>query len=398
VTSYKNINVKKITIIALILIGVFFFWWFTIGTERDKAAVVSTSRLDLITVERGNLTESIRATGRLSPVREIQVGSQLSGMIVELFVDFNSEVQAGDLIAKLDTATFEANLALAEAELRNAEAAFELARLREQRIRSLQAKNHLPQSDLDQVVSSLQQALAQVDIRKSHLAKARIELDRCFIVSPTDGIVISRNVDVGQTVAASLSAPVLFQIADDLTKMEIIAHVSEADVGRLALGQRVEFLVDAYRNRRFSGKVTQVRNSPRLVENVVTYDTVIAVDNHELLLKPGMTAEVFIVTKAVENALKIRNSALRARFPDTLRPPIERPDSIDKNARHVFLHTANGEIEVRWILTGITDGVHTEVIQGLDAGASLITGVRLQMENPNDSSRRTIIGGQQATF
>ncbi len=342
--------------------------------------------------------ESIRATGRLSPVREIQVGSQISGIIVELLVDFNSEVKAGDLIAKLDTATFEANVALAEAELRSAKAALDLARLREERARPLQLQDLLPQSELEEAIAGLQQALAQVDIRKSNLLKAQLELERCYITSPTDGIVISRNVDVGQTVAASLSAPVLFEIADDLTKMEIIANVSEADVGNLAVGQRVEFQVDAYRDRRFDGTVTQVRNAPRMVENVVTYDTVIAVGNREMLLKPGMTAEVFIITKAVEDVVRVRNSALRARLPDALRPLVERPESVDESARPVYLHSDTGQIELRWITTGITDGFYTEVLDGLEPGVSLITGIRLQMDNSSGNRRSTILGGQQATF
>jgi HlyD family secretion protein len=391
VTSRKKIFVS-VSLLAVLGLGAWMYWG-----RADTSGAVNPARLDITEVDRGSIVQSIRATGQLSPVREVQVGSQISGIITELFADFNTEVERGMVIAKLDTSTYEANVALAQAELRGAEAMHELARLREERVRPLREQELLPQAELEEAIAMLRQAAAQVDIRRSNLHKARVELDRCYIVSPTDGIVISRNVDVGQTVAASLSAPVLFEIADDLTQMEIIANVPEADVGDLRVDQRVEFQVDAYRDRRFVGEVVQIRNAPRIIDNVVTYDTVVRVDNSDLLLKPGMTAEVFIITRQVDDALRVRNSALRARLPNELRPSVERPAEVPEKARPVFVHVAAGTIETRWVTTGITDGVYTEIVTGAEPGLALITGFRLQRADENNR-RGSLLGGQQATY
>ncbi|MFU8848940.1 MAG: efflux RND transporter periplasmic adaptor subunit [Opitutales bacterium] len=371
-------------------------WHVTLRTDRGNAGA-SAAQLDFSKVDRGPVVQRVRATGRLGPVAEVQVGSQISGIITELFADFNSEVKAGQIIAQLDSSTFEADVALAEAQLRSAEAGLVLAQSRERRVRPLYGQNHLPQSALEEAVAELQQAEAEVAIRRSLLRRAEVELERCRILSPTDGIVISRNVDVGQTVAASLSAPVLFEIADDLTRMEIIANVPEADIGGLRVGQAVEFLVDAYRERRFEGEVVQIRNAPQVLDNVVTYDTVVRVDNSELLLKPGMTAEVFIITERVDDTVRVRNSALRARLPEHLRPSTERPEAASETARPVFMHGADSVIEVRWIETGISDGFYTEVRSGLEAGMELITGFRLRAAAGGNRSG-SVLTGQQATF
>ncbi len=386
---------KTIFYIIVLAAAGFGIWYLTLR-DAGSGAATTAAQLDFTEVSRGEIVESVRATGRLGPVAEVQVGSQISGIITELFADFNSEVKAGQLIAQLDPSTFEANVALAQAELQSAEAALVLAQTRKRRVRPLFDQEHLPQSALDEAVAELAQAEAQVAIRRSQLRRAEIELERCRILSPTDGIVISRNVDVGQTVAASLSAPVLFEIADDLTHMEIIANVPEADIGALREGQAVEFLVDAYRQRRFAGEVVQIRNAPQEIDNVVTYDTVIEVDNSELLLKPGMTAEVFITTNRVDDVVRVRNTALRARLPDHLRPSTERPETVAESARPVFVLGDSSEVEVRWIETGITDGFHTEVRAGLEAGMKLITGFRLRADTGGRSG--SVLTGQQATF
>ncbi|TVP81452.1 MAG: efflux RND transporter periplasmic adaptor subunit [Puniceicoccaceae bacterium] len=382
-------------ILTLVGIGLA-VWHFTFHTDSSSAST-SAAQLDFTEVDRGPIMQSVRATGRLGPVAEVQVGSQVSGIITELFADFNSEVVAGQLIAQLDPSTFEAEVALAEAELQSAEAGLELARSRERRVRPLFQQEHLPQSALDEAIAELRQAEAQVSIRESRLRRAKVELERCRIVSPTNGIVISRNVDVGQKVAASLSAPVLFEIADDLTRMEIIANVPEADIGQLREGQSVEFLVDAYRESRFEGQVVQIRNAPRIIDSVVTYDTVVRVDNSELLLKPGMTAEVFIITEQADDAVRVRNSALRARLPENLRPSTERPETVSESARPVFVLGDTSSVEVRWIETGITDGFHTEVRSGLESGMQLITGFRLSADRSANRSG-SVLTGQQATF
>ncbi|PYJ87937.1 MAG: efflux RND transporter periplasmic adaptor subunit, partial [Verrucomicrobia bacterium] len=267
-------------------------------------------------VTRGPITQAVTATGTLNPVQNVQVGSQVSGNIQKLFVDFNSIVKAGQVIAQIDPVVFQASVNQAEGDLANAHAALELAQLNEARTRALVAKQNSAQSDLDQATANLHQAEANVKIKEGALEKVKADLDHCTIASPIDGIVISRNVDVGQTVAASLQAPVIFAIANDLSKMQIDANVAEADVGAVAVDQDVEFTVDAFPTRTFQGKVTQVRNAPITVQNVVTYDTVIGVSNPDQKLKPGMTANVSIVAAHRDEAVRIPNSALRFRMPD----------------------------------------------------------------------------------
>src|SRR3989454_1570404 len=272
-------------------------------------------------VTRGPLTQAVTATGTLNPVVNVQVGSQVSGNIAKLSADFNSQVKAGQVVAQIDPALFQATVTQAEGDLANAQAALELARINARRTQELFAKKTSSQADVDQAVATLHQAEANVKIKQGALDKAKADLDHCTITSPIDGVVISRSVDVGQTVAASLQAPVIFQIANDLTKMQIDSNVAEADVGVVQVGQDVDFTVDAFPTQTFHGKVVQVRNAPITGQNVVTYDTVIGVGNPDLKLKPGMTANVSIVSAHRDEALKIANSALRFRMPDQTPTP-----------------------------------------------------------------------------
>src|SRR5881397_1677246 len=263
------------------------------------------------TVTRGPITQAVTATGTLNPVVNVQVGSQVSGNIAKLFADFNSQVKAGQVVAQIDPALFQATVTQAEGDLASAQAALELARVNAKRTQELFARKTSSQADLDQALANLHQAEANLKIKQGALDKAKADLEHCTITSPIDGVVISRNVDVGQTVAASLQAPVIFQIANDLTKMQIDSNVAEADVGVLEVGQDVDFTVDAFPMRTFHGKVVQVRNAPITVQNVVTYDTVIGVSNPELKLKPGMTANVSIIAAHKDDVLQIKNAALR---------------------------------------------------------------------------------------
>ena len=280
----------------------------------------SASAFQTATVTRGPITQAVTATGTLNPVVNVQVGSQVSGNIQKLFADFNSPVKAGQTVAQIDPALFQATVTQAEGDLASSQAALELARINATRTQSLVAKQNSAQSELDQALANLHQAEANVKIKQGALDKAKADLDHCTIVSPIDGTVISRSVDVGQTVAASLQAPVIFTIANDLTKMQIDANVAEADVGVVTVDQQVDFTVDVFPNQVFHGQVVQVRNAPITVQNVVTYDTVIGVSNPELKLKPGMTANVSIVISHKDNVLKISNAALRYRPPDAVAP------------------------------------------------------------------------------
>src|SRR5438270_2758060 len=352
----------------------------------------ASENYQIATVTRGPITQAVTATGTLNPVVNVQVGSQVSGNILKLFADFNSQVKAGQIVAQIDPALFQATVTQAEGDLANAQAALELAKLNATRTQELFARKTSSQADLDQAMANLHQAEANVKIKQGALDKAKADLDHCTITSPIDGIVISRNVDVGQTVAASLQAPIIFQIANDLTKMQIDSNVAEADVGVLQVGQDVDFTVDAFPMRTFHGKVVQVRNAPITVQNVVTYDTVIGVSNPDLKLKPGMTANVSIIVAHKDNVLQIKNAALRYRPAEAA--PAERsssktasggptsrtPGGAQRGAgrerrpseRTVYVLSGGRPNPVQ-IKTGISDGVVTEVIEGLKEGDRVVT-------------------------
>jgi HlyD family secretion protein len=284
-------------------------WYF--GTGGDDAPQYQTTL-----VTRGDIVQAVTASGTLNPVTNITVGSQISGIISVLYADWNSPVKAGQVVAQLDPATYEASVRSAEGDLASAKANQELQKAEAERSAELFTNKLISSSDYDTAIANLHQADAQVQIKEAALTNAAVSLQRCTIYSPVDGVVISRDVDVGQTVAASLSAPTLFIIANDLTKMQIDANVSEADIGTVAEGQDVEFTVDAFPDGKFTGKLVQIRNSPTTVQNVVTYDTVIGVSNPDLKLRPGMTANASIITAQRGGVLKIPNAAFRFRPPD----------------------------------------------------------------------------------
>src|SRR3954469_18870573 len=373
-----------LAIAAVILIAV--------GLLVRKCTSASGAAYQTAPVTKGPITQAVTATGTLNPVQNVQVGSQVSGNIQKLFADFNSEVKAGQVIAQIDPVVFQASVNQAEGDVANARAALELAKLNMTRTQALVAKQNSAQSDLDQATAALHQAEANLKIKEGALQKAQADLDHCTITSPIDGIVISRNVDVGQTVAASLQAPVIFAIANDLAKMQIDANVAEADVGAVAVDQDVEFTVDAFPTRTFQGKVVQVRNAPITVQNVVTYDTVIGVSNPEQKLKPGMTANVSIVAAHRDETLKIPNSALRFRMPDQTPSAAPRRDQSAaggrpgggnkpggnraerKTERTVYvLAFGSSKPAATTIKTGISDGITTEVVEGLKEGDRVVT-------------------------
>jgi len=366
-----------------------------VGVWMWKANGHGTPQYTTTPVERGDLTQVVTATGQLNPVISVQVGSQISGTIKSLLVDFNTPVQKGQIIAEMDPATYQTRILQSESDTASARAGLELAQLNAARSKELLEANLIPPSDFDEVTARLHQAEALLKQKEASLANARVDLSRCTIYSPIDGIVIDRKVDVGQTVAASLSAPTLFIIANDLTKMRIEADVAEADIGGIEAGQEVEFTVDAFPYRTFRGQVMQIRNAPATVQNVVTYDVIIAVANPDLKLKVGMTANVSIMIAQRTGALKIPNAALRFRpttptangtriqgSRDDKRPDRKRERS---SLRTVHLLGAGGQLQSKEIKTGITDGLFTEVLEGLQEGDRVITG----MVSPSSDAART---------
>jgi HlyD family secretion protein len=283
-------------------------------------------------VERGNVIGRVTATGTLSAHVTVLVGCQVSGRIAQLFADFNSTVKKNQVVAKIDPALFEAavasaraNRVQAEGQLAQAKAQLVLAQRNLERDKQLHAEALMDQADLDTAIAAVDAGRANVDAMRGNLEQARaqehsaeVNLAYTTIISPIDGTVISRGVDVGQTVAASLAAPTLFTIAEDLRKMQVDTSVTEGDVGKLHDGMNATFLVDAYPNERFRGVIQQIRNAATVVQNVVTYDAVIDVENTDLKLRPGMTANVTIVYDRRQDVLRVPNAALRFRPPPAL--------------------------------------------------------------------------------
>lgn len=382
-------KIAKFLIVVAIIIGPV-TWW---GLQYFNDSESGLPPLHTEIVETGDVSQRVVAHGSLQPVQKVTVGSQVSGIIDEIFVDFNSQVSRGDIIAQIDPSTFEAEVSSARAELESAEAGLELAQMQWQRVQELRERQFISPSEADQASATLRQAEAQVRVRTHALERAERELDRATITAPTDGMIISRDIDVGQTVAASLSAPILFEIAADLRQMQIHANVSEADIGTVAEGQLVRFQVDAYRDREFEGEVVQVRNAPLVEDNVVHYETIISVNNDDRLLKPGMTAEVSVITEERHDVTRVRNTALRARLPDNIRPD-DPPEDESMNGRVYLLE--NNQLIAKRVQTGLSDGVYTEILEGLNPGDELAVG--LSLAGRQDDNSRSIFGGNQAQY
>jgi HlyD family secretion protein len=347
-------------------------------------------------VVKGDIEMAVTATGTVNPVTTVLVGTQVSGTIKNIYVDFNSPVKKGQLIARIDPALFEAqvnqaraNLFSAKANLEKAQATLVDAGRSMNRNKELFAKNLIARSDLDTAETNNETAKASVSAAKSQVAQTEATLSLAEtnyyytkIVSPVDGIVVSRNVDVGQTVAASFQTPTLFSIAQDLTKMQIDTNVAEADIGKVNVGQNVEFTVDAYSETTFKGKVWQVRNAPITVQNVVTYDVVIQVANPDLKLKPGMTANVSIIVSTKKDVLKIPNPALRFK-------PAEKSKTVaQQKGSAVWILEQDKQKRVP-ISTGISDGNYTELVSGeIKEGQELIVESLTKAKAPQPSGPR----------
>jgi HlyD family secretion protein len=369
-------------------------------------------------VTRGRVASVVTASGTLSPLVTVEVGSQVSGRVQALHVDFNSKVRKGQVIARIDPSLFEsqvaqarANEAAAVATVQGAEATLAEARRQHERNAALAAKSLVAQADADAALAKRQAAEADLASARAKVAQARAarlqadtNLAYTVIASPIDGVVISRDVDVGQTVAASLQAPKLFTLAEDLKKMEVHTDLAEADVGRVAAGLAVEFSVDAFPSERFAGVVKEVRYSPKTVQNVVTYDAVVSVDNAELKLRPGMTADVTFLVEELPDALLVPNAALRFRPPGAAASaapaaPGGAPRAngagsragggADAGARPAGEAAGTGRRRAVWVLgadgaapravqirTGPSDGKNTAVLGGeLAEGERVIVGI-----------------------
>ena len=341
------------------------------GCSRPNAAGTGYTTAPVV---RGAIAQRVTAVGTLSAVVSVEVGSQVSGKIAALKVDFNSPVTKGQLIAEIDPTVYAATLRQAEGELASTEATAVLKRQNLERKKILAPQRAASQLDLDVATAELAQAEASVIVRRAAVESARANLGYCKITSPVDGTVISRKVDVGQTVVAAMTTPVLFTIAQDITAMHISAAVSEADVGQVHVGQSVEFGVDAFPDEVFTGVVAQVRRAPTTTSNVVTYETIIEVANPEQKLFPGMTAAVSVLVAERPSAVKVPNAALRVTPPQGVTFETPPPTRLARSERLVYgLGGAPGALRPIVCRVGISDGIETEVLNCLAEGASVVT-------------------------
>lgn len=356
------------------------------------------TQLTFDSVSRGDVVATVEATGTLQPVDTVEVGTQVSGTLASIGTDFNEMVKRGQVLATLDPALFQTQIDQAQAtvirlraEVDKAQVQVEDAQLKLKRAEQLAADQLLPRQDVDNARStyrvaetSLTGAKAQLTQADAALTQAKVNLSHTVITSPTDGIVLSRNVEVGQTVSAGLQAPTLFVIARDLTRLELQARVDESDVGGVKTGATVTFTVDAYPRRRFNGQVRLVRLQPVTVQNVVTYTTIIDVPNDDGRLKPGMTSTVSIETARADNVLRVPASALRfvptegllKEFGGGVPEADTQGQAQNRRRAQAIWQLSGGHLQKLPVRVGVSDGANVEIVSdGLSEGASIITGV-----------------------
>lgn len=387
-------------IIATLLILLVAISTYLLLNNEDGAAVL----FETAEVQRGDLTVTVTATGTLQPVNQVDVGSELSGIIKTVEVDFNDRVQRGQVLARLDTDRLQSRVIEARASLESAKAKVEDARatvletrLRYQRCEKLAARELCSKEELDTYTAAHSRAKAaeastrsQVAVARAALGGSETELAKAEIRSPIDGLVLKREIEPGQTVAASLQAPILFTLAEDLAKMELHVAVDEADIGKITEQQSAVFTVDAYPQREFAARITQVRFAPQTVEGVVTYETVLSLDNSDLSLRPGMTANAVITVQQLQQVLLVPNAALRFTPPSTNKAKsssggifgamFRRPHSTKRriddskdSSRKVWI-LSDGQPEAVKVKTGASDGKFTQILSSdLEPGTAVIT-------------------------
>jgi HlyD family secretion protein len=403
-------------------------------------------------IDKGNIEALVITTGSLNPVITVDVGSQVSGKIDELYVDFNSRVKKGQVIAELDQSQFltrvkqnEANYQSAKASLKKTKVTLDNTKKKYDRALNLFEKDLISFEEKEAIetqyysaMADIQSSEARLEQAESQLDSSKVDLTYTIIKSPIDGVVINRRVNIGQTVAASFQAPVLFQIANDLSKMQVECSVDEADIGKVKEGQKVRFTVDAFPDENFTGKVSQVRYAPEIVQNVVTYTTIVEVDNPEMKLRPGMTATASVVTGEAKNVLRVSNSALRfnpSLSPEEMRELMEsmrqemrerrggssRPEGTSpggdahrqaaqrpgsgqhasgmrgfsmqgaqvRQFARVWIEDESGKLKMVFVRTGVTDNSYTEIVSGsLKEGQLVITGETSGQEDRRTSTSR----------
>ena len=389
-----------IAVAALLVAGLLAWWLMPSGLPAESRYVTAT-------IERGAITQTVSANGTLNPVTLVNVGSQVSGIVRKIYADFNDRVKAGQILLELDPALIEAQLQQSTANVENVRASLELAQANEARTRGLFAQEYVTRLELDQTVQAFKSARAQLAVSEAQAKRDRTNLSYTVIRSPVAGVVVSREVNTGQTVAASFQTPTLFKIAQDLRKMQIDTSYAEADVGSIHVGQKANFRVDAFPNRSFQGMVHQVRLNPTTQQNVVTYNVVVSVDNADQSLLPGMTAYVNIIVAQRKDVVMVPNAALRFRPADAAgradksmasnknqdgrsdgnRQARSKPEGTPMGTVYVL---EDGQTKAIKIAAGITDNRNTEVL-----GAELKEGAVVILEDRELSAKKSSSSGMK---
>jgi len=371
------IAVATVAVIGLIV-------WMLMGNKKEEKVNFSTEK-----VTKTDIQTSVTATGTIEPVTSVTVGTQVSGIVAHLYVDYNSEVKKGQVIAELDKTNLISELNTAKANLSSQQSNLNYQKSNFTRYQTLYSKGLVSANDFENARLSYQQAQQQVNTARESVRRAQTNLGYATITSPIDGVVLSKSVEEGQTVAASFNTPELFTIAQDLTNMQVIADIDEADIGDVKVGQRVTFTVDAFPEDTFQGSVKQVRQQPTTESNVVTYEVVISAPNGDLKLKPGLTANVTIFTMEHNGVLSVSNKALRFTPNEAL---LQKDQTIeDVNAPHKLWTLEGNVFKAHRVETGATNGTLTEILGGIEEGKVVLTD--FSISNGNEDAQQ----GEQAS-
>lgn len=381
-------KLSKVWLVVAVVIIVAIVAWALSGSKKEEQISFETAA-----VAPANIMNSITATGTIEPVTSVTVGTQVSGIVSKLYVDYNSVVKKGQVIAELDKTNLMSQLNSAKTQLATAQSQLNYQTTNFNRYKTLYQKGLVAADDFDSAKLSYTQAKEQVAAAKEEVQRAQTNLGYATITSPIDGIVLSKSVEEGQTVAASFSTPELFTIAQDLTNMQVVADVDEADIGDVKEGERVSFTVDAYPNDTFEGTVKQVRQEATTTNNVVTYEVVISAPNADLKLKPGLTANVTIYTAERKGVLSVQSKALRF---TPQKETVGKMKIVDQtgNAKNKVWTIEGNSIVAHKVNIGMTDGTNTQILNGISAGVKVVTGLNVtggeqDDAQPNASSERS---------
>lgn len=373
---------KKKKLIICISVAIAIIAAVTIFMRSNKRKPI-TIIYETAKVERATISNSVTATGTIEPVNKVEVGTQVSGIISKIYVDYNSIVKKGQVIAELDKINLESELASAKANLASSKSELDYQETNYKRMKALHDKGFISDDDFDIADLSYKKAKEAYLVQLQTVQKAQTNLGYATITSPIDGVVLSKDVEEGQTVAASFSTPTLFTIARDLTDMQVVANVDEADIGNVRDGQRVTFTVDAFPDDTFEGRVKQVRQQGEEESNVVTYEVVISAPNNDLKLKPQLTANVNIYTEEIENVVSVPAKALR--FSPSKEMMNDGEKIKDCNATNKLWIKETNILKAYPVKTGITNGIRTQILEGVKEGTTVITNAKAKGGTDEDN-------------